>query len=102
MFISQSVVFLAMLLSLDVMLVMSTVLRSGGLDVDKRVIEVVTFVAAEVVVVVAAVVVMVVVVVAARIMVVAATVVVVRLVMMTEVVLLVWFICGESWNIVHT
>ena len=62
-------VFLAMQ-SLDVMLVTSTVLHSGGLDVDKRVVEVVTIVA-EVAVVVAAVVV-----VAARLMVVAATVVV--------------------------
>ena len=64
-----------MLLSLDVMLVTSTVLRSGGHSVDKGVVEVVTFVA-DVVVVVAA----------ARIMVVAATVVVVLLVITTEIV----------------
>ena len=96
----QCFVFLAMLQSLDVTLVMSTVLRSGGFDVDKRVVEVVTIVA-EVSMVVAAVVVAAVVVAAvvvaavvvaavgARIMVVAATVVAVRLVIVTEVVLFV-------------
>jgi len=48
---------------------MSTVLHSGGLDVDKRVVEVVPFVA--------------------EVVVVATTVVVVRLVMMTEIVVFV-------------